>query len=95
MIGTDIFVQGGLIVLSLLPIALSQAKTEKIRRWDCIAGLFSQPFWFSYGWYTGAWSLCFLGVIYTGIFAYGFYSKWVRSPKSAVIDDLENNKTAV
>lgn len=44
-----ILIQVGLAVLSLLPIALSQAKSDKIRRYDCIAGIVAQPFWFAYG----------------------------------------------
>lgn len=75
---SEIFLQVLLAVLSLSPIALSQAKTEKIRRYDCIAGLIAQPFWFGYGWSIEAWSLCFLGVIYTGVFSYGLYGKWVK-----------------
>lgn len=75
---SNILIQIGLAILSLLPIALSQAKSTKIRRYDCIAGLIAQPFWFAYGWYIEAWSLCFLGVVYLGVFAYGFYVKWVK-----------------
>ena len=78
-----ILIQVALAVLSLLPIALSQAKTEGIRRYDCVAGLFAQPFWVMYGWHIEAWSLCFLGVIYTGVFAYGFYGKWIRTQLKA------------
>lgn len=77
----DILIQVGLAILSLLPIALSQVKAEKIRRYDCIAGLVAQPFWFSYGFLIEAWSLCFLAIIYTGVFAYGIKVKWLE-PKN-------------
>lgn len=75
---SNILIQVALVILSLMPIALSQAKTLKVRRYDCIAGLIAQPFWFAYGWHLEAWSLCFLGVVYTGVFAYGFRSKWLK-----------------
>ncbi len=93
---TNILIQIGLAILSLLPIALSQAKAPKIRRYDCIAGLIAQPFWFSYGWYIEAWSLCFLGVIYTGVFAYGFYVKWIKVDKAIANTDSDSSppKTA-
>lgn len=75
----EILIQVGLAVLSLLPIALSQAKSDKIRRYDRIAGIVAQPFWFAYGRHSQAWSLCFLGIVYSGIFAYGFYGKWLKN----------------
>lgn len=40
----DIVIQVFLSVLSLSPIALAQAKSLKVRRYDCIAGLVAQPF---------------------------------------------------
>lgn len=80
----EILIQVGLAVLLLLPIALSQAKSDKIRRYDCIAGIVAQPFWFAYGWHSQAWSLCFLGIVYSGIFAYGFYGKLLKKPLVAV-----------
>lgn len=81
---TNIIIQVVLAILSLSPIALSQAKSPRVRRYDCIAGLVAQPFWFSYGWYIEAWSLCFLGIVYTGVFAYGFYVKWIRVDKAVL-----------
>lgn len=80
----NIFIQVILAILSLMPIALSQAKSVKVRRYDCIAGLIAQPFWFAYGWYLEAWSLCFLGVVYVGVFAYGFRAKWLKADDEVV-----------
>lgn len=89
---SNILIQAVLTILSLSPIALSQAKSPKIRRYDCVAGLIAQPFWFGYGWSIEAWSLCLLGVIYTGVFAYGFYFKWVKGNKGVVTLEVVGDK---
>jgi len=87
---SNIIIQVVLAIISLLPIALSQVKSPKIRRYDCIAGLIGQPFWFSYGWYIEAWSLCFLGVIYFGVFAYGFHTKWLKKEDTPALKSATN-----
>jgi hypothetical protein len=38
--------QIGIAIFGVAAIRLSQDEREKVRRWACIAGLCSQPFWF-------------------------------------------------
>lgn len=91
----ELAIQIGLAVLSLTPIALAQAKSQKIRRYDCVAGLVAQPFWFAYGWSIDGLALMFLSVVYIGVFAYGIYTKWVlpsRAGESNNTDSPQANK---
>lgn len=58
-------------------IFLSQSKSERLRKYACLFGLASQPFWF-YATFTaqqwGIFALCFL---YTFSWARGVWNFWI------------------
>ncbi len=71
--------QLGLGILGVIAIFLSQDARPTVRRWACVFGLSSQPFWF-YATYTaeqwGIFALCFL---YTASWLRGVWTNWVRA----------------
>lgn len=69
--------QVGLALVELIPIAFSQAKTFKVRRFDCVFGLLLEPYWIYYAYTTKQWGILFLGFLFIIVFAYGFYHKWI------------------
>jgi hypothetical protein len=66
-------------------VFLSQDKRESRRRYACLFGLASQPFWLYTTWHAqqyGIFALCFL---YMFSWMRGFYGHWiVRSNAGAV-----------
>lgn len=71
------FVQTGLVVFSVLAVWFSQGRPAE-RRWACIAGLASQPFW----WYATAhadqWGMFAVSLIYTLAWLRGAHFYWIR-----------------
>jgi hypothetical protein len=67
------FDQVMILLLGPLAIWMTQDKRDRIRKWACIIGLASQPFWFHSAWEAGMWG------IFLAHFAY-LYS-WLRGYK--------------
>lgn len=65
-------------VFGTLGVALSQFQDIKYRRWSCISGLLSQPFWFMSAWEAGQVGVLFITAIYTSAWSVGLYSFWIR-----------------
>lgn len=73
--------QFGLTIFSLLAIWLTQEKRFARRRWASIFGLASQPFWFYAAISTQQWGVFILSVLYTAVWAKGFYTHWIAIPE--------------
>ncbi|WOD12757.1 hypothetical protein RPW65_07920 [Pseudomonas sp. NyZ704] len=73
--------QFGLTVFSLLAIWLTQEKRIERRRWASIFGLASQPFWFYAAISTQQWGVFILSLLYTAVWAKGFYTHWISKPE--------------
>lgn len=71
------FVQFALLSLSLIAVSLSQCERESMRRWACIFGLLSQPFWFVATFEAGQWGMFALAFCYTLAWLRGFYHHWL------------------
>ncbi|MGB7388924.1 MAG: hypothetical protein WA929_15170 [Pseudomonas neustonica] len=69
--------QFGLTIFSLLAIWLTQDTRLQRRRWASIFGLVSQPFWFYAAISTQQWGVFILSLLYTSVWAKGFYTHWM------------------
>lgn len=60
-------------------VFLSQDHRQQWRRWACIFGLASQPFWFYATWKAGQWGIFALCWLYALSWARGFVNQWWRA----------------
>lgn len=74
--------QFGLTIFSLLAIWLTQDTSLQRRRWASIFGLVSQPFWFYAAISTQQWGVFILSLLYTGVWAKGFYTHWIAKAEA-------------
>lgn len=70
--------QFALGLLGVTAIFLSQSQHAQRRRFACLFGLASQPFWFYATWKAEQWGIMGLSVLYTLSWARGFYYGWVK-----------------
>ena len=73
-----------LFSLSITAVFLSQRKTENIRKWACVFGLLSQPFWFIATW--GTWGMFAISIVYTFIWAESFYNTFIKTVPTTVTE---------
>lgn len=64
-------------LLSLTSVYLSQDRRAKVRRYACIAGLASQPFWFISSYKASQWGIFAASVLFTALWLRGFYNNWL------------------
>lgn len=74
--------QFGLTLFSLLAIYLTQDPRLERRRWASVFGLISQPFWFWASISTQQWGIFTLSLLYTAVWAKGFYTHWIDQESS-------------
>ncbi len=58
---------------------LSQARTDNLRRWECIFGMLGQPFWFYAAWQAQQWGIFAVCVMYAGAWMRELWVHWARS----------------
>lgn len=71
--------QIGIVVFSVTAAALTQSTNRQRRRYACLFGLASQPFWFWSSWQSESWGVFAISFVYAGIWAWGVYVHWIRS----------------
>ena len=59
-------------------VFFSQQKEESKRKWACIFGLLSQPFWFYSMYVSDQWGVFLLSFVYTISWLIGFKNYWLR-----------------
>ena len=59
-------------------IWLSQDESEARRKWACIFGLISQPFWFYSAYKAQQWGIFVLCFFYTWAWIKGFINNWMK-----------------
>lgn len=65
-------------VFGLTAVWLVNDPRPALRRWGPVSGLVSQPFWF-YATITGhQWGIFAAAIVYTYLWARGFYYQWIR-----------------
>jgi hypothetical protein len=90
------FDQIGIACTGVVAIWLSQDTRLNWRRWSCIFGLLSQPFWFYSAWKAQQWGIFGISFFYTWSWIRGFINYWwqpwrvARDLKLKVIVDLHH-----
>jgi hypothetical protein len=59
-------------------VFLSQSPYFLRRRWACIFGLCSQPFWFYATWQAEQWGIFVLSILYTVSWLRGIWHNWLH-----------------
>lgn len=71
--------QIGIALFGVVAIWLSQDRRECWRKWACVFGLASQPFWFYAAYTAGQWGIVGLCFLYAYSWGRGFWNHWVRA----------------
>ena len=79
--------QIGIVFFGVLAAWLTQQANESRKKYACIFGLISQPFWFYSAIETNQWGIFLLSIIYTVVWLIGFKNYWFKK----VIQDTEKN----
>lgn len=78
--------QIGIVFFGVLAAWLTQQANENRKKYACIFGLISQPFWVYSSIESNQWGIFLLSIIYTGVWLIGFKNYWVKGssnePKS-------------
>ena len=70
--------QIGIMTFGLVAIWLSQDSRESVRRWACISGMCSQPFWFWSSWQAEQWGIFAISFAYTFCWWRGVRAHWLQ-----------------
>lgn len=73
--------QASIAVFGVTAVALSQSVSASTRKWASIFGLVGQPFWFYSAATSQQWGIFVLCILYSAVWAKGFYSSWVNPPR--------------
>lgn len=73
--------QIGIALFGVVAIWLSQSATEEQRRYACIFGLSSQPFWFWSAYSAEQWGIFGLCILYLLSWLRGFHHHWLSGRK--------------
>lgn len=68
---------------------LSQARSEKLRRWACIFGMLGQPAWFYAAWKADQWGIFLVSVIYLGAWMRGVWVHWIAPPPASGLGTIQ------
>ncbi len=71
--------QVGIALTGVMAIWLSQQGNESLKKYACIFGLASQPFWFYSSYISGQWGIFGLCFFYTYAWIVGFKAHWVKN----------------
>lgn len=70
--------QIGIALFGVVAIWLSQSTHEHQRRYACLFGLASQPFWFWSAYTAQQWGIFALCALYAASWLRGFYQHWIK-----------------
>lgn len=70
--------QLGIGLFGVTAVFLSQSSRATTRRYACLFGLASQPFWFYAAFKAQQWGIFSLSVLYAASWIRGFWNNWVR-----------------
>jgi hypothetical protein len=70
--------QIGIVFFGVLAAWLTQQANDNRKKYACIFGLISQPFWFYSAIESDQWGICLLSIIYTLVWLIGFKNYWVK-----------------
>ena len=79
------FVQTSILVFGLVAVFLTQVPTdESVKRYACIFGLISQPFFIHATYTSNQEGMFILSICHTFVWIIGFVKSWVLKPKQGV-----------
>lgn len=70
--------QAGIVIFGVIAAWLTQQRDERLKKYACIFGLISQPFWFYAAIQSNQWGIFILSCIYTGVWLMGFKNYWCK-----------------
>lgn len=70
------FEQIGIMVFGWTAVLLSQRASLPLRKWACICGLCSQPFYFYATWHAEQWGMFSAAFAYTFAWGSGLWTYW-------------------
>ena len=82
--------QIGIALFGVIAVWLSQSAKESQRRYACLFGLASQPFWFWSAYSAEQWGIFALCVLYAASWLRGFRQHWLN--RSAAASHAEGGK---
>lgn len=74
--------QLGIALFGVVAIWLSQAASDNQRKYACLFGLASQPFWFWSAYMAEQWGIFALCVLYTVSWLRGLNQHWLARSRS-------------
>lgn len=74
----DHIAQAAVLIFCLGSIYLTNDPNPRVKRWACVSGLISEPFWFYTTYYHEQWGIFISAFFYTAAWARGFYYTWVK-----------------
>lgn len=86
---TVVVSQACIALFGVSAVALTQSTSQAVRRWASVFGLLGQPFWFYSALSSGNWGIFTLCLLYTAVWAKGFYVAWIAPPVWTTEDMLE------
>lgn len=76
--------QAGIAVFGVLAIWFTQSPNARTRRWACIFGIASQPFFYYEAWISHQWATFGLTIIYGLAWARGLWHGWLKNERAIV-----------
>jgi multisubunit Na+/H+ antiporter MnhB subunit len=69
--------QVAIAATGVVAIFLTQSHNPNRRRYACLFGMASQPFWFYAAWSAGQWGILFLNCFYAVAWGKGIWLHWL------------------
>lgn len=73
--------QLAIAILGATAVWLTQQHRVRWRRYACLVGLCSQPFWFYAAWRAGQWGVFVSSFAFTYGWLVGLRNNWLQEPK--------------
>jgi hypothetical protein len=67
-------------IFGVTAVWLTQQPNESLKKYACLFGIASQPFWFYAAWASQQWGIFFLCFVYSAAWLMGLYHYWIKKP---------------
>lgn len=82
-------------VLGVAAVWLTQQQNESLKKYACLFGIASQPFWFYASWASQQWGIFFLSFVYSGAWLMGLYNYWLKQRINRHLQQRNELKTLI
>jgi hypothetical protein len=69
--------QIGIALFGVTAVFLTQSKSANARKFACLVGMASQPFWIWAAIHAGQWGILIVNVLYTFAWGKGIWQHWI------------------